>query len=187
LAAERVPVGDVQLPTGSPATPLRRPPADVVQLPDYEYRDLGEWPVFSNRLHCRRMRAWIMMHDICAAARTARMSTRSNAHGTSRRRTCSEPIQSGSGRETPIYTVRSATTTLRCGSSWSRRSSSFSSTSPTCLGSQSLRMITRLTVWTPRRWRSLQRRVVTHPALVRPQPHLQREARALLYREFSLM
>ena len=44
------------LPAGSPNVPLRQPGADIVQVPDYESRDLGEWPVFSNRLHCRRMR-----------------------------------------------------------------------------------------------------------------------------------
>ena len=48
---------EVTLPAAAPHAPLRRPASDVVQLPSYEYRDLGEWPaVFSNRLHCRRMR-----------------------------------------------------------------------------------------------------------------------------------
>jgi hypothetical protein len=30
--------------------------SDVVQQPSFVYRDLGEWPVYSNRLHGRRMR-----------------------------------------------------------------------------------------------------------------------------------
>eukprot|EP01045_Picozoa_sp_COSAG04_P017043 COSAG04_NODE_1478_length_6574_cov_5.073359_3_plen_1390_part_01 len=53
------------LPDGAPKAPLRVPEADVVQIPSAEYRDLGEWPVFSNRLHMRRMRLNNNGHDEC--------------------------------------------------------------------------------------------------------------------------
>ena len=45
------------LPEGAPHAPLRLPQADTVtQTPSFEYRDLVEWPVFSNRLANRRLR-----------------------------------------------------------------------------------------------------------------------------------
>lgn len=48
-------------PPGSPHADLpsllaRLPAADLVTQPSFMYRDLGEWPVYSNRLHSRRMR-----------------------------------------------------------------------------------------------------------------------------------
>ena len=45
------------MPDGAPNAPLRLPEQDViVQQPSFEYRDLVEWPVFSNRLANRRLR-----------------------------------------------------------------------------------------------------------------------------------
>ena len=48
-------------PAGAPTADLpallrQLPAADVVIQPSFMYRDLGEWPVYSNRLHTRRMR-----------------------------------------------------------------------------------------------------------------------------------
>jgi hypothetical protein len=53
------------MPAGAPNATLTMPDTDIVQLPTSEYRSLVEWPVFSNRLHTRRMRLNPDSHDEC--------------------------------------------------------------------------------------------------------------------------
>ena len=53
------------MPAGAPNATLAVPDTDIVQLPTSEYRSLVEWPVFSNRLHTRRMRLNPDSHDEC--------------------------------------------------------------------------------------------------------------------------
>ena len=59
------------VPSGSPTAALRIPEADIAQVPTSEYRSLQEWPVFSNRLHARRMRLNPDGHDECALITTS--------------------------------------------------------------------------------------------------------------------
>jgi hypothetical protein len=51
------------LPPGAPAAPVLLPSATVVDRPSFMYRDLSEWPVYSNRVFARHMRfnnaAWL--------------------------------------------------------------------------------------------------------------------------------
>eukprot|EP01047_Picozoa_sp_COSAG01_P031346 COSAG01_NODE_2222_length_8137_cov_49.268972_8_plen_335_part_00 len=44
------------LPLGAPTAPLVLPNADIVDRPAFMYRDVGEWPAYSNRVFARHMR-----------------------------------------------------------------------------------------------------------------------------------
>ena len=51
------------LPPGAPSAPVVLPTADIVDRPSFVYRDVSEWPVYSNRVFARHMRfnnaAWL--------------------------------------------------------------------------------------------------------------------------------